>query len=138
VAGALAFRWDGRRCSFVFRTKKDSFKAADVIEFLRTLKVYFRGRKIILLWDRLPGHKARITQEYLRSQRKWLRVEWLPAYAPDLNPTELVWGHAKRGDLANQRVEDLEDVADALRRELRRVTPSLGFAFLRHTGLCLG
>ena len=110
----------------------------DVIAFLRALKTCFRGRKLIVIWDRLPGHKARLTQEYLRHQRAWLKTEWLPAYAPDLNPTELVWGHAKGGELANQLIEDLDDVADGLRRQLRRVTARLGFAFLNHAGLSFG
>jgi transposase len=137
VAGALAYRWDGRRCRFLFRTIEDNFKATDIIVFLKTLKRHLRGRKVILIWDRLPGHKARITQQYLLTQRHWLKAEWLPAYAPDLNPTEYVWGHSKAGELANQPVEDLDDVADALRRGLRRVTSRLGFAFLRHAGLSL-
>ncbi len=32
---------------------------------------------------------------YLRAQRSWLTVERLPGYAPELNPTELVWGNVK-------------------------------------------
>ncbi len=137
VAGALAYRWDGRRCRFVFRTHLGSFKAIHIIGFLRALKRLFRGRKLILVWDRLPGHKAAITTEYLQRQRDWLKVEWLPAYAPELNPVEFVWGHGKSGELANQPVEDLLDVADTLRRQLRRVDRRLGFAFLRHAGLSL-
>ena len=136
VGGALAYRWDGRRCRFFFRTIPDSFKAKDVIAFLRSLKRHFQGTRVILIWDRLPGHKARITQAYLHQQRHWLRTEWLPAYAPELNPTEYVWGHAKGGELANQAVLDLDDVSEALRRGLRRAA-GLGFSFLRHAGLSL-
>jgi len=138
VAGAMAYRWDGRRCRFVFRTQPGSFKAVDIIAFLKALKQQFRGKKVILIWDKLPGHKAQITHQYLSSQRHWLRMEWLPSYAPDLNPTEFVWGHSKGGELANQAVEHLDDVADALRRALRRVTNRLGFAFLHHAGLSFG
>lgn len=134
MAGALAYRWDGRRSSFVFRTQTDNFKADGIVAFLRVLKRHFRGRQVILLWDRLPGHKAAKTQEYLRTQRHWLRVEWLPAYAPDLNPVELVWGHGK-GEIANQLIDDLDDVTETWRRALRRIAPPLARAFLRHTGL---
>ena len=31
----------------------------------------------------------------------WFDFEWLPAYAPDLNPVEHIWNHTKYGDLAN-------------------------------------
>jgi transposase len=136
VAGALAYRWDGRRSNFVFRTQAGNFNAEGIVGFLRALKRHFRGRRVILLWDRLPGHKAGKTQEYLRTQRHWLRMEWLPAYAPDLNPVELVWGHGK-GDLANQLIDDLDDVSEAWRRALRAVSHPLASAFLRHAGLSL-
>ena len=137
VGGALAYRWDGRKCRFFFRTIEKSFGAKEIVTFLRLLRRLFRGRKVILLWDRLPGHKAALTQAYLATQKRWLTAHWLPAYAPELNPTEFVWGHAKGGGLANQRPEDLDDVADVLRGELRKITPDLGFAFLQHAGLSL-
>jgi transposase len=135
VAGALAYRFDGRRCRFVFRTLAGSFNAKTIIAFLKALKRHFRKKPVILIWDRLSGHKALITRQYIASQRSWLRIEWLPAYAPDLNPTEQVWGHSKGGELANQSVDDLADVAQALRRSFRSVTTQLGLAFLRHAGL---
>jgi transposase len=33
--------------------------------------------------------------EYLRGQRRWLSVERLPGYAPELNPLESVWGNVE-------------------------------------------
>lgn len=139
VAAALGYRWDGRRCRLYFRLKRGNFNAASLIDFLNILKRHFRGRRVILLWDRLPGHKAKAMTAYLASQRHWLRMEWLPPYAPDLNPVELLWGHAKGGELANQRVEDTYDVAEALGRELARARRrGLGFAFLAHAGLSFG
>ena len=30
-----------------------------------------------------------------------VQIEWLPAYAPDLNPVEQVWNRTKYTDLAN-------------------------------------
>ena len=76
-------------------------------------------------------------QAYLRAQRSWLTVERLPGYAPDLNPAELVWGNVKGGELANLCADNLEEVEHELRAGLRRVrrSPTLAFAFLRHTGL---
>lgn len=139
VAGALAYRWDGRRCRLFFMIKSGSFNATRLVEFLKHLKRHFPGQKVILLWDRLPGHKAALMEDYLASQRDWLTVEWLPAYAPDLNPVEFLWGHAKGGELANQEVEDVEEVIESLRRELTRARRrDLGFGFLEHTGLSFG
>jgi len=50
---------------------------------------------------------------YLQTQRSWLTVERLPGYAPDLNPTELVWGNVKGRELANLCTDDLGEVERA-------------------------
>ena len=51
---------------------------------------------------------------YLARQRRWLTVERLPGYAPDLNPVEVLWGNIKGQELANLCPDDLGDVAAAL------------------------
>jgi hypothetical protein len=42
------------------------------------------------LWDGLPAHRSRAMRAWLNRQRSWLVVERLPAYAPELNPTDPV------------------------------------------------
>jgi putative transposase len=134
---ALAFRWDGHRSQLFFQTRPGSYDGPSLIRFLQELKRHFRGRRVTLIWDGLPAHKSREMQSYLARQRAWLVVERLPGYAPDLNPTELVWGNVKGQELANLCADNLDEVAAELRTGLRRVArhPSLAFAFLRHTGL---
>ena len=108
-----------------------------LIEFLTDLKREFRGQRLTLVWDGLPSHRSGLMQAYLHAQRSWLTVERLPGYAPDLNPAELVWGNVKGRELANLCADNLAEVAQELRAGLRRVrrSPTLAFAFLRHTGL---
>ena len=93
LAVALAFRWDGRRSDLMFQTRPGSYNDVALIGFLNELKRHFRRRRLILIWDGLPSHKSRAMLAYLQTQRAWLTVERLPGYAPDLNPTELVWGN---------------------------------------------
>jgi len=120
IAGALAFRWDGRRSRFFFQTHR-----------------HFRGGRVILIWDGLGGHKSRRMLDFLRRQRRWLTVERLPAYAPDLNPVEQVWGTVKTCELANVCAPDLTTLRTPLRRGFARIRcqPRLAFAFLHHAGL---
>lgn len=137
VAGALAFRWDGRRSRFYFQTCAGPYAAPALIRFLRQLHRHFRGQRVILIWDGLGAHTSRLMRAYLAAQRRWLHVERLPGYAPELNPIEQVWGNVKGRELANVCAADLP----ALRRPLHcgfarvRRHPDLAFAFLRHTGL---
>jgi transposase len=49
----------------------------------------------ILIWDRLNTHVSKAMKRKIDA-RVWLTVFLLPAYAPDLNPTEGVWSRCKR------------------------------------------
>jgi transposase len=137
VAGALAFRWDGRRARFFFQTQPGSYTDRPLIVFLRDLKRHFWRRPVILIWDGLAAHKSARMCQYLAQQRAWLRVERLPGYAPELNPVELVWGNLKRRELANVCAPTLDALRTPLRRGCTRVRrhPRLAFNFLRHAGL---
>src|SRR6266852_3590923 len=139
VAGALAFRWDGRRSRFFFQTRPGTYKDVGLISFLRQVKRHFRGQRVLLIWDGLAAHKSGLMQAYLARQRRWLTVERLPGYAPELNPVEQVWGNLKGQELANVCAPDLQTLHAPLRAGCRRLRhPStLPFSFLRHAGLSL-
>ncbi|MBU0719532.1 MAG: transposase, partial [Planctomycetes bacterium] len=53
-----------------------------------------------LVMDRWQVHRAGALR-LLRSFPKRVEIEWLPAYAPDLNPVEQIWNRTKYTDLAN-------------------------------------
>ena len=74
---------------------------------------------------------------WLNSQRFWLVVERLPAYAPELNPVEGQWSSFQAVELANLCGPTLAEVIDQAHRGIERVrqTPHLAYSFLRHTGL---
>jgi len=137
VCAALGFRWDGRRHQLWFRTAPGDCNRHRVLAVLKALARDVRGRRIILIWDQLPAHKSALVRDWLQAQPHWLRIEWLPGYAPELNPAEPLWGNIKGCELANRCAETLADAASALRRGMRRVRCSrtLAWAFLRHTGL---
>jgi len=137
IAGALAFRWDGRRTRFFFQTRPGTYTDVALITFLRALRRHFRRQRVILIWDGLGAHKSGRMRAYLAQQTPWLEVEPLPAYAPDLNPVEPLWGNVKSQEMANVCAPDLPALRRPLRAGLTRVRcrPSLAFAFLRHAGL---
>ena len=114
-SAAWAYRWDGSRSRLSFQLLAGSYDTESLIVFLKHLKRHFRGEKVILIWDGLPAHKSRVMREYLGSQARWLSVESLPGYAPDLNPVELLWGNVKGQELANRCVEDLSEMVDGIR-----------------------
>lgn len=139
IAAALAFRWDGRRARLFFQTRPGTYTTKALLPFLRALKRHFRGQRVLLLWDGLGAHTSRRMRAYVATQRAWLTIERLPAYAPELNPVEPLWGNVKGCDLANHCAPDLEALAQPLHAGMRRVRshPTLAFSFLRHAGLTL-
>jgi transposase len=61
---------------------------------------HLRG-PVIVVWDRGRQHRARVTQDLVARFHHRLSIEWLPAYAPELNPDEHVWSLLKYHRLAN-------------------------------------
>src|SRR6266536_3191533 len=138
LAGALAYEADGSDAHLFFELRPGAYNDETLIEFLTELNAV-EQRAVLLIWDGLPSHRSRRMSEWIASQRDWLRIEPLPGYAPDLNPTEQVWGNVKSTELANLCADTIAEVADVAEDGLDRVgsDASLCFAFLRHTGLRL-
>jgi hypothetical protein len=95
------------------------------------------GEKATLLWDGLPAHRSRAMRAWIRTQRSWLVVERLPAYAPELNPVEGLWSCLKAVELANLTGPTLAEAINQAHQGIDRVRrpPHLAYSFLRHTGL---
>jgi transposase len=114
-----------------------SIHGDEVIAALR----YFRrriGRPLVIVWDRLPAHQAKPVQEFLARHPDDYQVEWLPPYAPDLNPEELCNG-AVKGALLNAQPASVAELRQQARRSFRRLgrrTDEL-YSFFRHVGLCV-
>jgi transposase len=138
LAGALAYEPDGSAAHLVFQFRPGAYNDQTLIEFLIELNE-LEQRPVVLIWDGLPSHRSRRMSEWLASQQSWLRVEPLPGYAPDLNPTEQVWGNLKAKELANLCLDTIDEVAGVAQDGLDRIgtDAQLCFAFLRHSGLRL-
>ena len=76
-------------------------RADEVVEFLRDLLRHLRG-KVVVVWDGGANHKGPVIRAFLRRNKR-LRLERLPAYAPDLNPVEAVWSWLKYGRVGELR-----------------------------------
>ncbi len=139
MASALCYRADGTRAELCFEVRGGTYNDEALIEFLDKLHDHLGGEKVTLLWDGLPSHRSRRMQAFLGSQRRWLLAERLPAYAPDLNPAEYLWGNLKTNELANLCAETLEEPIEAAHVGAERVRSDgrLLFGFLAAAGLSL-
>ena len=101
MAAALCYGVRGSGAQLCFHIPAGNYDTDTLIEVLRELRRFLGGEKATLLWDGLPAHRSRAMRAWLITQRSWLVVERLPAYAPELNPTEGLWSSLKAVELAN-------------------------------------
>lgn len=107
-----------RTVGLYFCLQQRNVCAEDLVSNVRELHRHVPG-PLILVWDRSGPHRkaARLLQA---TNPSWLRIEWLPPYAPDLNPTEQCWNQAKNTDLGNLLPNDVEHLTRAVRKSFVR------------------
>lgn len=123
-------------CNFYFQLFNGTIRSAQVIEFLRHLQRHLPGR-LLIIWDGAGIHRSRAVREFIDSLGERIHLEYLPAYAPELNPAEYIWGHLKQHELANfcaQHGWQLNLTATRALRRMRR-RPRLITAFWKQAQL---
>lgn len=123
---------------FYFRIYRGSIKAPEAVDFLRHLRRQIKGR-LLIIWDGLAVHRSRLVTQFVQGTQGMLTLARLPAYAPELNPVEYIWGHLKRHALVNYCPSDLGQLTAQARRQLRRSQrrPHLVCAFWKQAELSL-
>jgi transposase len=125
-SGASALSPKGRRIGwYLSLLPKENFRWPRLLTFLRHLRRQVRG-PAILIWNRSQSHRHKRVRKFLTQHARW-SIEFLPSYAPELNPVEDFWSHFTFGRLANFTPATVQEIARAVRLETRRArrTPSL-------------
>lgn len=119
-----------------FRFFHGAIKGPQIVEFLKALKDTIGG-KLLIIWDGLPAHRSRLVRNYVESLDGQIQLERLPAYAPEINPAEYVFGYAKQRELANLCVDTIEEVRAYATRRLKSMQrrPKLIRAFWQQAEL---
>lgn len=110
AVGAVTISPRRYRLGLLLRLHDQAINQERAIEFLQQLLRQLPGH-VILVWDRLPAHRSAQVQKFLKKHPR-LHVEFLPAYAPELNPVEYLWSWLKTNPLANRCSPDLDQLSD--------------------------
>ena len=97
--------------AFWFATYQGGLTGELFVELLKGL-MYRRKKPLHLVVDGLPAHKNKAVKDYVASTEGRLTLHFLPGYAPDLNPDELVWSHAKRTGVARKPLQKGEKLVE--------------------------
>lgn len=124
---------------FYFRLFPGTIRAPQLVEFLQALRTQLRERRLLIIWDGLGTHKSRLVRRWLDAQRGQVQLEFLPPYAPELNPVEQIWNYLKNREIPNLCAADLAEVGDMARRRLKSMQrrPRLVRSFWKQTELAL-
>ena len=137
VISAISLSPQRRRLGLYFEVFNHNITADEAEPFVAALLGHFQ-RGIILVWDRWMVHRSAARRLRERFPRR-VRIEWLPAYAPELNPVEQVWNRSKYTDLANFIPQDVDHLSKAVCQSLRhtRSQCTLLRSFFQHAKLSL-
>jgi len=114
-------------------------RGEDVVEYLRRLRSQLGGGPLTILWDGGRVHdRSKAVQAFL-AQHLEIKTERIPAYAPELNPDELVWAWTKYSRLGNLAAANADWLRDYLITEFTYVRehPELLASFIEKTNLPL-
>jgi transposase len=109
-----------------------------VIEFLSALTRHI-SQPLLVVWDRLPSHRSQLVWDFVADLEGWIHLEYLPPYAPELNPAEYIWAYWKQHELPNVCPKDFWELSAVARRTLKRMRcrPRLITAFWKQAELPL-
>jgi transposase len=101
-----------------FRLPDGSIAKEEVVAFLQGLLAHFR-RPLLIIWDNSRPHRSRLVRDYVASTQGRIQLQFLPGYAPELNPVEFLWSWLKRHALANYCPDSFAELQSTTRGKLK-------------------
>jgi transposase len=120
VGVTAAVNLQGRMC-FELTADQEHFTSRVFLRFLRKMHREFPARRFLLIVDGAPVHTSKLVSQFAEQNHKWLRLEILPAYSPELNPSEEVWGFVKTKAMNGSMVKDKKELRKKTQKEFRRL-----------------
>jgi transposase len=117
-----------------FRLFTGSFTGAVFIDFLRRLLRDCAGRKVHLIVDGHPVHRAKLVSTWVGRHAERIELHFLPGYSPELNPVELLNHDVKANAAGRRRPRSAGELRDELHGYLRRRQrqPAVLVRFFQH------
>jgi transposase len=97
--------------TFCVRLFPGTVRSPQVVEFLSRLMRHVPGN-LLLTWDGLRSHRSRLVPDFMSQTEGRMQIEYLPAYAPELNPVEYLWGHWKHHEIPNLCPKNLGQLSE--------------------------
>jgi transposase len=106
--------------NFYFQVHPGAIRTEQAIAFLIALLRHI-PTDLLIVWDGLRVHRSAAVRDFVSKQQGRIHLEYLPSYAPELNPVEYLWGYWKKTAMANFCPQSLAQLSDRARSSLRRL-----------------
>jgi transposase len=120
-----------------FQLFEVSIKAADFQAFCKRLMSDSDGHPVYLILDNSRVHRAKLLKKFADDSEGMLKLFFLPAYSPDLNPDEWVWKNVKHDHVGRAAVDGIQQMKALMLSALRRLQkmPALVQSFFHDPAL---
>jgi len=120
IGVTAAVNQQGRMC-FELTKENERFTAKVFIRFIKKMHRENPNRFIALIVDGAPVHKAGIVKKFMGENKSWLLLEILPAYSPELNPTEKSWRFLKTKKLNGSTLMNKDELRDETKKMMMKI-----------------
>jgi transposase len=120
-----------------FQIFDKGIKAKEFEAFCKRLMSDSGGRPVYLILDNSRVHHAKRLKKFADDSNGMLKLFFLPAYSPELNPDEWVWKNVKHDHVGRAAVDGIHQMKALMLSELRRLQklPALVCSFFRDPNL---
>ena len=99
------------RSGQLFTRFEKTFNAETFQNFIEELLSHNQNaNRVVVLLDNARYHHANLLKPFLTKHRKRIKLEFLPAYSPELNPIERVWKLTRRLCIHNKYFADISNL----------------------------
>ncbi len=106
----------------VFRIEKGRMTAQTYIDFLSKIILQHRHRRIVVISDNAPTHKAKLVKEFVLSNQKKIMIFNIPSYSPELNPDEHIWSYLKAYELVAHQAQNKKELKRVVRYKMNKIS----------------
>lgn len=105
----------------IFRIEKGRVNSEKHIEFLKNIIKQHPNRKVIIIEDKAPPHRAKKVSKFAEANKSRIAIYKLPSYSPELNPDEHVWKYLKAYQLKTHQAQNTQELKRLVKRKMHSI-----------------